>query len=125
MTTSTGSTAKTIGFWVFKILLAIAFVGFGALKLIGVPMLVHEFDIIGLGQGFRYVTGVIEVGGAIAMLIPASARFGSVALLCVSVGAFVAQATRLHGDVIHTLVLIVATGVLAWLTWRPHLTAKG
>ena len=37
---------------------------------LGFPMLVEEFDKIGLGQGFRYVTGVVEIIGAIAILAP-------------------------------------------------------
>ena len=120
MASSTGLNARSIGFWAFKALIAALFALFGAFKLMGMPMLVHEFDVIGLGQGFRVLTGGIEVGGAVLLLVPATWRYAAGILLCVSIGACIAQATRLHGDVIHTLVLIAATGLLTWLAWRPR-----
>ena len=49
---------------IVKALLTFAFVAAGAAKLIGAPMMVETFDAIGMGQWFRYLTGVIEVGGA-------------------------------------------------------------
>jgi uncharacterized membrane protein YphA (DoxX/SURF4 family) len=49
-------------------LVALAFILFGMLKLIGVPMMVTVFDDVGFGQWFRYVTGLIEMGGAIMLL---------------------------------------------------------
>jgi uncharacterized membrane protein YphA (DoxX/SURF4 family) len=124
MASSANSKAKTIGLWAFKGLIALLFIGFGSLKLMGMAMLVREFEIIGLGQGFRILTGVIEVGGAVALVIPAISRFEAPTLLCVSIGAFVAQATRLHGDLIHTLVLIAATGALTWLAWKPQIAPR-
>lgn len=114
------SKANYYAFWALKSVVALAFVFFGSLKLLGVPMLVHEFDIIGLGQGFRYVTAFCEVGGAILMIIPQTFRFGAPILLGVSIGASIAQATRLHGDVIHTIVLITLTAFLTWSAWRTH-----
>ena len=44
-----------------RLLLSIAFLGAGGSKLAGVEMMVMTFDQIGWGQGFRYVTGAIEV----------------------------------------------------------------
>lgn len=108
------------GFWAFKIVIAVLFIMFGVLKLIGVPMLVQEFGVIGLGQGFRYFTGLVEVGGALLMIYPKTFRYGAPMLLCVSIGACIAQTTRLHEDIIHTLVLIAATGFLTWTAWRPR-----
>jgi uncharacterized membrane protein YphA (DoxX/SURF4 family) len=124
MAAADSSKTKTIGLWALKVIVALPFIAFGAFKLMGMPMLVHEFDLIGLGQGFRIVTGLIEIGGAALVLAPPSSRFGALALLCVSIGAFFAQIIRLHGDVIHTLVLIALTGALAWLTWRPWVSAR-
>lgn len=52
-----------------------------------------------------------------------TSRFGALVLLCVRAGAFIAQATRLHGDVMHTISLIAITGLLYWMAWRLRLTA--
>jgi uncharacterized membrane protein YphA (DoxX/SURF4 family) len=118
------SKAKYYGFWAYKAIIALAFLFFGTLKLISAPMLVQEFNVIGLGQGFRYFTGLVEVGGAILLIYPKTFRYGAPLLLAVSIGAFVAQATRLHEDVIHTLVLIAATGFLVWTAWKPGARAR-
>lgn len=120
MASSGNSKTATIGLWALKALVALAFVAFGMFKLSGQPMMVEEFGKIGLGQGFRYITGGLEVLGAIALLVPATSRFGAPVLLGVSLGACVTQATILHQDVIHTLVLIAVTGFLTWLAWRPR-----
>ena len=47
-----------------RALLTLVFVGAGGAKLAGISMMVDSFDAIGFGQGFRYLTGLIEVGGA-------------------------------------------------------------
>ncbi len=123
MTPSTGSRGLHIGLWVLKAIVGLAFLTFATFKLTSAPVMVQEFGEIGLGQGFRYVTGLIEAVGAILLVIPATSRFGSPLLLAVSVGALVTQAAILHGDIIHTIVLIAITGFLTWQAWRPVTTA--
>jgi len=107
--------AVRIGIWAVKILFAVVFFGAGTAKLVGVPMLVTEFDTIGLGQWFRYVTGAIEIIGAALLLWPAKSAVGALLLTCVSVGAFFAQVLILHMDFVHTLVFAIVMGTLAWL----------
>jgi uncharacterized membrane protein YphA (DoxX/SURF4 family) len=114
MASSDSFKAKFVGLLALRIVVALAFVGFGAMKLAGVPMAVLEFEVIGLGQGFRHLTGLLEVSGAVLLLLPSTWRVGALALLGVSVGAFGVQLIILHGDLIHTLVLIAATGFLTW-----------
>jgi uncharacterized membrane protein YphA (DoxX/SURF4 family) len=123
MTSAKNSRLRIIGLWALKTLVALAFIAFGMFKLSGQPMMVEEFGKLGLGQVFRYLTGTVEVLGAVALLVPATSRFGAVALLGVSVGACVAQASILHQDVVHTVILIATTGFLAWLGWRPRRAA--
>ena len=53
-----------------RLLLSIAFLGAGGSKLAGVEMMVMTFDQIGWGQGFRYVTGAIEVIGVVLLWLP-------------------------------------------------------
>jgi len=113
-----------VGLWVLKGLAALIFIATGAMKLSGAPMAVAEFDQIGLGQGFRLFTGLVEVGGARLVLIPRTSPVGAGLLFCVSVGALIAQATRLHQDVVHTIVLMALTGALVW-AGRSRLPALG
>jgi hypothetical protein len=84
-------------------------------------MMIDEFAKVGLGDWFRTFTGVVEVIGAIAVLIPRTTPWGALLLLCVDVGAFFAQLLRIHDDVIHTFVVAAFLLVLLWLT-RDRLT---
>ncbi len=54
----------------------------------------------GFGEGLRIITGLIKVGVGVLPLVPATSRFAILAVLGVSLGALVAQATRLLGHVI-------------------------
>lgn len=85
------------------------------MKLAGAPMLVAEFDLVGLGQWFRYVTGLLELTGAILLLLPAVSGLGAILLLCVDVGAFFAQIARIHMDWVHTIFIGVLLVALIYL----------
>jgi uncharacterized membrane protein YphA (DoxX/SURF4 family) len=70
-----------------RILLTLAFVGAGGAKLAGVEMMVATFDQIGIGQGFRYVTGAVEVLGAALLWLPRRQVIGAAVLGGTMVGA--------------------------------------
>jgi uncharacterized membrane protein YphA (DoxX/SURF4 family) len=118
-----GPRSRRIALWALKILVGLVFAAAGAAKLAGVPMLVQEFDVIGLGQWFRFFTGAVEITSAVLLLAPRTSLFGALGLLGVCVGALFAQATVLHGDLVHVFVLMAATAALAW-TSRPRASAK-
>jgi len=63
------SKARTIGLWVLRVLLGAAFLAAGGTKLGGAPAMVAMVQKIGVGQWFRIVTGVLEVSGAILLLV--------------------------------------------------------
>ena len=99
---------KLIALWALRVLIAALFLFAGFMKLSSNPDMVAEFSQIGLGDGFRYLTGVIELAGGVALLIPAVSLYGAAILLCVDVGAGVAQLAVLHKDIIHVIVIAVA-----------------
>ena len=70
-----------------RILLTLAFVGAGGAKFAGVEMMVATFDQIGIGQGFRYVTGAVEVLGAALLWLPRRQVIGATVLGGTMVGA--------------------------------------
>jgi putative oxidoreductase len=86
---SSRSTAKTmnIALWVLQIGAAGMFLVVGFFKLSGDPRMVGLFDAIGVGQWFRYVTGSLEVLGAILLLIPRLSGLGALLLVGVMLGA--------------------------------------
>jgi len=109
------SLSPQVRLWGLRILVGLAFMVFGIMKLSGRPAVVAEFDLVGLGQWFRYFTGGLELIGGLAVLVPAVSVFGAILLLVVDIGAFVAQVTILHMDWIHTVVIAVLIIVLIYL----------
>jgi putative oxidoreductase len=61
-------------------------VGAGGAKLVGVDMMVMTFDQIGWGQGFRYLTGAIEVIGVALLWLPRRQVIGAAVLGATMVG---------------------------------------
>jgi uncharacterized membrane protein YphA (DoxX/SURF4 family) len=72
--------------WMLAIFLALVFAEAGGLKLIGAPDMVREFAEIGSGQWFRYLTGILEVTGAIGVLIPRVRFWAALRLATVMAG---------------------------------------
>jgi len=60
---------KTAALWALRIVVAAFFLIAAWMKLSGNPRMVEEFAMLGMGQWFRYVTGIIEGLGAIALII--------------------------------------------------------
>jgi putative oxidoreductase len=113
---------QSIALWTLKIILAIVFITAGGSKLYGVPMQVENFQVIGLGHWFRYVTGALEVVGAILILIPTQSAFGAILLCCIMVGATLAHLTMLPGSPFPAIVLCVLGAIVA-LAERGRLQA--
>ena len=107
-----------IAAWSLQVLLALAFLAAGGSKLAGAQPMVETFAKIGIGQWFRVLTGILEIAGAVALLVPRAAFFGSLLLPCVMVGAVVAHLTVLGGTPVPPAVLLALTGTVAYLR-RP------
>jgi uncharacterized membrane protein YphA (DoxX/SURF4 family) len=104
-----------IGAWVIQILLAAAFLAAAGAKLAGVPMMVAVFGQIGLGQWFRYVTAIVEILGAIALLTPGFAALGGVWLGFTMFVAILTHLFVLHSNPGGAVVLFALCAVLIWL----------
>ncbi len=107
-----------IALWVVKLLVGAAFLYAAVMKLSGNPQMVAEFEKIGLGQGFRILTGVIELTGALLLLVPRTTFAGAVLLAGISAGALIAQLGPLKGDLIHVFVLGGLVLLIGWAS-RP------
>lgn len=97
-----------------QVLLAAAFLFFGGSKLASVEQMVAVFEQIGIGQWFRYVTGLLEVAGAILLLIPTLAGLGGVLLACVMAGAVLTHLFVIGGSPLIPLVLLALTALVVW-----------
>ena len=106
--------AGLIGLWVAQIGLASVFLLAGGSKLAGAPDMVALFEAIGVGQWFRYVTGLIEVGSAITLFVPSLALFGAVALAATMLGAIATHVFVLGVSPAVPAVLLLAALVVVW-----------
>jgi putative oxidoreductase len=83
--------AVHVALWGLQALLA-AFFAFAAVpKLLGDPMAVQMFGVIGLGEWFRYLVGGLELLGAIGLLVPRLAGLAALGLAGVMIGATITQ----------------------------------
>ena len=103
-----------IALWVLQALLALAFAGAASGKLLGKPEMVALFEAVGLGQWFRYVTGLMELTGALLIVVPRTKFFGAALLSVVMIGAVLTHLFILHNAPTAAAVLLVLAGVVAW-----------
>jgi len=71
---------------VLRVSLALAFALFGYEKVWGTDW-VPIFRAIGLGDWFRYTTGILQLLGAFALMLPATARAGAALIGLTMLGA--------------------------------------
>jgi putative oxidoreductase len=108
--------SRNILAWVASILLALVFLSEGAAKFPESRLWLRVFDQIGFGQWFRYFTGVVEVVGALLLLVPATRHVGAALLACTMCGALLVHAFVMGigpptAGVVVLLVLLVAVGL--------------
>ncbi len=96
-----------------RAILTLVFVGAGGAKLAGVPMMVEGFESIGFGQGFRYFTGLVEVGGAALLWWPNRQVIGASLLGATMVGATLINVFILDSSAVPAIALgLMCTAVL-------------
>lgn len=109
-----GKTTKIIS-WILRILSAAIFLFAAGAKLTGLPMMVALFEQIGIGQWFRIFTGIVQVVGGIAILLPATAAFGGLLLAATMAVAVLIHLFVIGGSAVPALVLLLITTTVAWL----------
>jgi uncharacterized membrane protein YphA (DoxX/SURF4 family) len=111
-----------VGAWIVQGLLAAAFLAAGGAKLAGVPMMVQIFDQIGMGQWFRIVTGLVEVIGAVALVVPGFAALGAAWLGATMFFAVLTHLFILHSSAMPAFILLALNILVVWLR-RDQLVA--
>ena len=102
----------TVALWIVQVLLALMFFMAGGHKVTGDLQMVGLFDAIGIGQWFRYVTGILEIGGGVLLLVPRVQAVGAALLSTVMVGAVATHLFVLHNAPSMPLVLLVGLAVV-------------
>jgi putative oxidoreductase len=117
---SGASRARTAAVWILSVAAAGMFLMAGWGKLSGAPQMVGLYDVIGVGQWFRYLTGAIEVGAALALFVPSVAAFAAAALAATMVGAIATHLFIIGGSVAIPVALLAATSFIAWTRWTQR-----
>lgn len=100
--------------WVLQVLGAAMFLFAGFLKLSGSADMVSLFQAIGVGQWFRYLTGTLEVLGAVALLIPRLRALGALGLVGVMIGALITDLFVVDIPPAPALINLVIVAIVAW-----------
>lgn len=116
------ATWKLVLLWALTALLAAFFLTAGGTKLAGLPVQADNFTRWGYPGWFMYGVGVIEAGGAIALLIPRVAGFAALLLCGTMVGA--ALTHLVHGETNAApvpLVLLALVALVGYARREPAL----
>ncbi len=99
-----------------QVILALFFAVASALpKLIAHTSAAEAFDEMGWGHAGMYAIGILELAGAVALLVPVLQSVAATALSALMVGAFVVQLTYFDGENAATpLILMVPLLLVAW-----------
>jgi putative oxidoreductase len=118
MTLSATTTARIV--WAVRLFLALAFGAAGAAKLAGVPQMVQIFDHIGIGQWFRCVTGIVEITGAILLLVPQTGFLGGLLLAVTMVFGATTHLLIIGGNPVPAIVLGTLSSFVAYRLRPPR-----
>lgn len=108
--------ARTIALWVLKILTAMGFTIAGTVKITGNPQMIKNFEDWGYPAGFYLVIGVLELTGAILLLIPKTTFYAIIGLVTIMIGAVVTH--LLHDpiqDILGPVIYLVLLSGIAYL----------
>jgi putative oxidoreductase len=102
--------------WILSIVLAIVFLATGIAKLTGSSTFyLQAATMRGFPAWIRVVVGLVEIGGAIALLVPRAAVFGAVTLAILMFPAAATQHMSGEGGFWIPVVVFVLLYVVVWL----------
>nr|WP_244305617.1 DoxX family protein [Kitasatospora cheerisanensis] len=83
--------------------------------MLALPAATSVFDAVGAGDWFMYLTGAVELAGAVGLLLRRLAGPAATALIGFLLCAFVTQLTAMHGENAGTpFLFMVPLAVVAW-----------
>jgi len=76
--------------------------------------MVALFTAVGSEQWLRYVTGILELTGAVLIMVPKTKRMGAALLATIMLGALTAHLFILHVSPTTPAVLFLLSGFVVW-----------
>jgi uncharacterized membrane protein YphA (DoxX/SURF4 family) len=112
--------AANIALWVLQVLTAGVFVMAAVPKLIADPQAVAGFTMMGLGVTGMYAVGVLEVLGAVALLIPVLSGLAATCLVALMIGAVTVTVMFVGAGSVLVVpgAVLAVVSVLAWARRR-------
>lgn len=106
--------------WTLRVLVALVFLYEGFDKFGTRRLWIRVFTEIGIGQWFRYATGILEIIGAVLLLVPRATTVAVPMLLCILVGAFLAHIFIIGIGVPHSVIVAVLFAAVVAVGWRQR-----
>jgi uncharacterized membrane protein YphA (DoxX/SURF4 family) len=104
-----------IALWVLQVIAAAVFVMASIPKLTADPRAVEGFEAIGFGNWFLYLIGILELAGAVALLIPILSGLAGLALAGLMIGAVTTQVVVFDGEMVaFPAATLVVVAIIAW-----------
>lgn len=110
--------AGSVALWVLQFVLALQFLGAGMMKLGGAEPMVAMFSRLGGEPWLRHVVGVVELAGAVGILVPLLSGLAAACLTVHMLLATLATAAFLPGQPTWLpLVVFLVCALVAWGRW--------
>jgi putative oxidoreductase len=107
------SRSMNVTLWVLQGITALGFALSGLLKLSGSPQALGLFQVMGTASWMPYVIGVLEVLGAIGLLIPRLSGTAASAFVALMIGALLSHVIW-GGFAVPAVVLLILSAVIAY-----------
>ena len=99
-------------------LLSVVFLADAGIRIAGIAQVAPTFAKLVPGQGWRDVTAVIEVIGAIFLLLGVIRFYAALLLACVTAGAMAKHLLVIGGDPVPAILLFLLSAIVAFCS-RP------
>jgi putative oxidoreductase len=117
--------SDTVVVWILSVLLAAVFATTGIAKLIGFePIGLQAAAMNGFPQWIRIVVALVEVAGAVLLLVPAVAAFAAAMLAFLMVPAAITQWVSGEPGVLFPVVMLILLLLVAWRR-NPTIVREG
>lgn len=111
------TSARGAALWVLQVITAAGFVAAASSKFTGADQIETVFAAMGAGDGLMYAVGVLEVAGAVGLLIPRLCGLAAAAFVVLMIGALATHAV-VGGTAIPAAVMLCLAALVAWLRWK-------
>ncbi|HJT04355.1 MAG TPA: DoxX family protein [Pseudonocardiaceae bacterium] len=110
----TRNRAANIALGVVQVVTALAILGAGASTVTGAVQAMAVFDALGAGDWFRYLTGILEIAGALGLLIPRLVGIAAPALAVLWLVAIGTHVLVIGGNPAAAVAFFILTAALTW-----------